>query len=175
MKNLYLFLVMTIGMISLQSCTREEIIQNNNIEVQVIELTNVDFTPSSSPKNNFSVFFDFNPAILENDMVLVYLLDSVGNSGDVWVPLPKVYYLTDNLGPYQVRYGFDFTRFDVRLFMTSDDWSAVSSAYTQNQVFRVVILPGYRVRSAAQVNFNDFNAVVKAYNLDLSKIKKVSM
>jgi hypothetical protein len=39
----------------------------------------------------------------------------------------------------------------------------------------VVILPGYRVRSAAQVNFNDFEAVVNAYNLDLSKMKKVSM
>ena len=166
---------MAIGIIALQSCTKEEIIQNNNIEVQVIELTNVNFTPSANAENNYSKFFDFDPAILDNDMVLVYLLDSVSNNADIWRPLPQVYYLTDNLGPYEVRYGFDFTRFDVRLFMTSDDWSAVSNAYTQNQVFRIVILPGYRARSASSVDFNDFNAVVKAYNIDLSKMKKVSM
>jgi hypothetical protein len=171
MKKFYFIFAIVIGMITLQSCVKEEIIQNNNVEVQVIELTGVNFTSV----NGYSRLFEFNPAILDNDMVLVYLLDSVDNNTDIWRPLPQVYYLEDNLGPYEVRYNFDFTKFDVRLFMTSDDWSAVSPAYTTNQIFRVVILPGYRARSASQVDFNDFNAVVKAYNLDLSKIKKVKM
>lgn len=171
MKKFYTFLVIALGMITLQSCVKEEIIQNNNVEVQVIELTNVNFTSA----NGYSRLFEFNPAILDNDMVLVYLLDSVSNNTDIWRPLPQVYYLTDNLGPYEVRYNFDFTRFDVRLFMTSDDWSAVTSDYTLNQIFRVVILPGYRTRSSSQINLDNFDEVVKAYNIDLSKIKKVKM
>jgi hypothetical protein len=173
MKKFYLFLVMTIGMISLQSCTREEIIQNNNIEVQVIELTNVNFTP----QNDFRRRFLFNPPILNNDMLLVYRLDGVTSNGnDIWRQMPQVYFEPVGGVVQEIEYNFDFTINDVDIFMLSTTNVAnLPTDWTQNQVFRVVILPGYRVRSAAQVNFNDFEAVVNAYNLDLSKMKKVSM
>lgn len=168
MKKIYTFLAIAIGMVFLQSCRREEITQVNNFEVQVIELTNVNFTPA----NNFSRIFNFNPAIPNNDMVLVYLLDSVQNNTDVWRLLPQTYYLPGGL---EIDYNFDFTRFDVRLFMDSNDFPAIPLSYSLDQVFRVVILPGFRSRSNSELDFNDFDVVVKAYNLDLTKIKKVRL
>lgn len=168
MKNIYAFIAVVIGMFTLQSCTKEYITQVTNIEVQVIELTNVNFTS----QNNYTRLYTFNPAIPQNDMVLVYLLDNIDNNTDVWRLLPQTYYLDGGL---EVDYNFDFTRFDVRLFMDSNNFSSIPLSFSLNQIFRVVILPGYRARSNNAVDFNDFNAVVNAYNLDLSQMKKVRM
>ena len=173
MKKFYFILAIVIGMITLQSCVKEEIIQNNNVEVQVIELTNANFTL----QNEFTRKFNFNPPILNNDMILVYRLDGITNNNqDIWKQLPQVYFEPINGQLEEIEYNFDFTINDVYLYMYSTlPVQNLPFEWTQNQIFRVVILPGYRARSASQVDFNDFNAVVKAYNLDLSKIKKVKM
>ena len=40
------------------------------------------------------------------------------------------------------------------------------SAYLNNQTFRIVLVPASRAgRAASNVNFEDYNAVVKYYNL----------
>ncbi len=71
-----------------------------------------------------------------------------------------------------MRYDFDFTRFDTELHMEGFDLANVSAGYSLNQVFRVVIVPGY-FGNKSKVNLNDYNAVVKAFHIDESKIIKV--
>ena len=47
-------------------------------------------------------------------------------------------------------------------------------SWTQNQTFRIVIIPGYfSNRSAQQIDFNDYNAVLQAYGINPSSIKKI--
>jgi hypothetical protein len=50
----------------------------------------------------------------------------------------------------------------------------LGAAWSQNQVFRVVIIPGYLSnKNNKAVDFNDYNAVVKAFNIKQSQIKTI--
>jgi hypothetical protein len=60
-------------------------------------------------------------------------------------------------------YNFDFTRTDVRFFLDgSVDFNTLDPSWTQNQVFRVVIVPADNI---GKHNFNDLNTVMEAYNI----------
>jgi hypothetical protein len=56
--------------------------------------------------------------------------------------------------------------------MEGFDLAGVSSSYRLNQIFRVVVIPGFFGKTT-NINFNDYNAVVSAFNIDESKIIKV--
>jgi hypothetical protein len=56
--------------------------------------------------------------------------------------------------------------------MEGFDLAGVSSSYRLNQVFRVLVIPAYFGKNN-NVDFKDYNAVVKAFNIDESKIIKV--
>ena len=72
-------------------------------------------------------------------------------------------------------YNFDFTRYDVSIFLDANfPLVDLSSAWTQNQTFRIVIVPGYfSNRSATQVDLNDYDAVIQAYGISLNNIKRL--
>ena len=56
--------------------------------------------------------------------------------------------------------------------MHGNDLGTVSNNFRINQVFRIVIVPGFFGKSASNtVDLNDYNAVIKAYNIDDSKVK----
>lgn len=97
---------------------------------------------SFNEANGYSEIFAFpaNAEVLETDIVAVYLLwevdDETGN--DVWQPLPVSVFFNDG----ELQYAFDHTVADVQLFLTGDtDLSTVGDEFTQNQLFRVAILP----------------------------------
>ena len=64
------------------------------------------------------------------------------------------------------------TRFDAELHLEGFDLAGVTNNYKLNQIFRVVIVPGFFGKNN-KVNFNDYKAVVKALKIDESKIIKV--
>jgi hypothetical protein len=84
-------LIAFIGMITLQSCVREEVIVSDNVDYdtisEVFEYSNVDFYSG----NGYSVFLDYPHTIYASDMVLVYRLSDYGSAGDVWKPMPETY------------------------------------------------------------------------------------
>lgn len=97
---------------------------------------------SFSEANNYSGVFAFpnNAEVLSTDIVMVYLLWDVdqGTGNDVWQALPASVFFNDG----ELQYGFDHTLADVQLFLTGDtDLSTVGPEYTQEQIFRVAILP----------------------------------
>ena len=167
MKKITLLFVF-IGMITLQSCTVNEVQDNvdNDTISEVFEYTNVDLTSG----NGYSALLTFPYATYTSDMVLVYRLVDYGSAGDVWKLLPETYYFDD--GTLDLRYDFDFTRFDAELHLEGFDLAGVSNNYKLNQIFRVVIVPGFFGKNN-KVNFNDYKAVVKALKIDESKIIKV--
>ena len=72
------------------------------------------------------------------------------------------------------RYDFDFTRYDVNIYMEGFDLAGISSVYRINQILRVVVIPGFfGNKNANSVNFNDYNAVVKAYNINSEMVLKI--
>jgi hypothetical protein len=172
MKNLTIVLAF-IGMITLQSCTNdnnsEPIVDNDTIS-EVFEYGNVNFTTG----NGFSQILTYPHQIYTSDMVLVYRLSGIFQGEDIWKLQPETFFFDD--GTLDFEYNFDFTRFDTNVYMDGFDLAAVSTTYRSNQVFRVVIIPAYfgnRQSSTNKVNFNDYNAVIKAFHIDEAKIVKV--
>ncbi len=171
MKKITLVLAF-IGMISLQSCTVNEVrddVDNDTIS-EVLEVTT-----SFGQSNNFSRLVTINPPIYASDMILVYHLYDVVNGADVWRLMPQTYYFN---GGGELDYNFDFTRYDVNIFMDANfDMNTLSSAWTQNQTFRIVIIPGYfsgkNANQKTTEDFSDYNATLKKFNIDPNKVKKL--
>lgn len=117
---------------------------------------------SFSPDNEYSEIFTFpdNIEVLPTDIVVVYLLWEVdsGTGDDVWQPLPVSVFLDNG----ELQYAFDHTLADVQLFLTGDvDLGTVGPEYTQDQVFRVAILPVDYVQNH-KINIGSMNEVMDA-------------
>lgn len=136
-----------------------------NVESEVFEVTR-----NFNVQNDFSSLVQLNPAIYASDVVLVYLLWDVDGGTPIWRQMPQTVQLTEG----DLQYNFDFTRFDVNLFLSSADFdlTILGSQWTQNQTFRIVIVPGYFSNKNA-VDYSNYDAVIKAFNIDESKIKKI--
>ncbi|MCF0056988.1 hypothetical protein [Dyadobacter sp. CY356] len=139
------------------------------------DLTKVNFTAA----NQYVVNYTFtavspNVKVLESDLVLVYLYkgsDILNNPVDSWRLLPQTTYET---GLGSLIYNFDRTSTDFSIFLDGNvDFTKLTPAYTQNQTFRVVVIPSdFSSRKSGTVDYNDYEAVKKFYNIDESKIAK---
>jgi len=148
-----------------QGCTTKEEI-HADLLAEVFEVR-TSFTAA----NNYSRHVTLNPPIYNSDMVLVYRLFDVLNGQSLWRQLPQAVYLPQG----ELDYNFDFTRNDINIFLESDfDLATLGAFWSQNQVFRVVIIPGYfSNKNKKSVDFNDYNAVVKAFNIKDNQIKSI--
>ena len=169
MKRIILLLAF-VGTFAFQGCSGPEGPQGAtgySAEAEVFEVTT-----SFSTSNNFAKLVTLNPAILNSDMVLVYRLFDVVNGADVWRSLPQTVYLTQG----DLDYNFDFTKYDVNIFLDSNfDLTTLSPSWAQNQVFRIVIIPGYLSNKKRKtIDFNDYNALVKAFNINKNQIKTLN-
>lgn len=167
MKKITLVLAF-IGMIMLQSCTVNEDNQNpidNDTISEVWEYTNVNFQP-----NSYSVILSYPHSIYTSDMVLIYRLSGQFQGEDIWKLQPETFFFDD--GTLDFEYNFNFTRFDAEVYMNGFDLQTVSNQYRLNQVFRVVVVPGYFGKKTALKN-KEYKAVIKALNIDESKIKRI--
>ena len=168
MKRIILLLAI-VGTFAFQGCSGPEGPQGAtgySAEAEVFEVT-----ASFSASNNFESLVTLNPAILNSDMVLVYRLFDVVNGADVWRSLPQTVYLPQG----ELDDNFDFTKYYFNILLDSNfDLTTLSASWAQNQVFRVVIIPGYLTnRNSKAIDFNDYNAVVKAFNIHENQIKKL--
>lgn len=164
MKKLFTLLAVVV-LVSLQSCTTTDpnVIDNDTIS----EVSEVKTSFNSS--NNYTKIVGFNRSIYASDVVLVYHLYDVVNGEDVWRPLPQTYYI-DNVGA--IDYNFDFTRNDVKIFMGANfALNTIPSSWTQNQTFRIVIVPG---RFSSLIDKNNYVAVLAALNLNESQVQKIN-
>ncbi|MEP5254622.1 MAG: collagen-like protein [Winogradskyella arenosi] len=103
--------------------------------------------------------------LLDSDVVLVYRLEDVvtvnGQATDAWSPLPQNFFLEDaNI----IQYVFNHTYADVELLIDGNfELSTLDSAYTQNQVFRIVILPADLLN--LNIDVSQLDDVIEAYNI----------
>ena len=171
-KKITLLLVF-IGMITLQSCTVNEVEDNvdNDTISEVFEYSNVDLTSG----NGYSRILNFPHSIYTSDMVLVYRLVGYGADGDVWKLLPETYYFPD--GTLDFGYRNDFTRYDAQVSLFGYDLPGLPVGKRLDQVFRVVVIPAYENNKSSSVKFDfeDYNSVKEHFNLDSAKVTKIKM
>ena len=120
---------------------------------EVFDTAPVNFTLDDTGR--YSVLVELNPAILSSDVVSVYRR-TVDDGFTVWQPIPRTIFLG---GGVEIDYDFNFTTTDVMLYMDSTDDLAGFPQYTQNQIFRIVLIPGYIAKT---VDVNNYDAVMNA-------------
>ncbi|WP_449401544.1 hypothetical protein [Chryseobacterium wanjuense] len=128
-----------------------------------------DITGTFNSGNGYSFTQGIN--IASTDVVLIYRKDV--NANNAWQLIPKTYYLS---GGRELDYNALFDSQNVEIYTEANfDQSTMTATeanqYLNNQTFRIVLVPASPAKNASTVDTKDYNAVVKYYNLDESKIK----
>jgi hypothetical protein len=125
--------------------------------------------------NNYELFFDFpqNFEIYETDVVLVYILWEVatvnGKKTDVWRLLPQTVILDDGV----LQYNFDYTVNDVKIFLEGNtNFNNLLPAETQDQVFRIAVLPADFVAAKKSAEINDLSILLDSPEVKFNLIGK---
>lgn len=87
---------------------------------------------------------------------------------EIFRPLPQTYYVDGAA----VQYNYEFTFFNVWVFMDGTaDLSTLSSAFTDDVVLRIVVLPA---EFAENINTSNMEAVLQSLEIQEKDIKKAS-
>lgn len=184
MKKFILLFVAVAGMITLQSCEGPEGIPGppGQGELAVVYEVNADL----NAKNDFSALFNFSIPLFDSDNVLMYRLMAVEDGKDIWEPLPRKYYLSDDLGDVgEIDYLYNFSKRDFFIKMEFSlvegvDVNATLAPWGSKQVFRAVVIPSKfgdvkRLNAtAAKSNVaQDYQSVTDRYQLKESDVIKL--
>ncbi|WP_047247708.1 hypothetical protein [Maribacter thermophilus] len=135
----------------------------------------VDIQGTFSAENDYSLFYEFPQTIevFETDVVLVYLLwdvteDGNGDPVDIWRLMPQTRILDQGL----LQYNYDYTFFDVNIFMEADfDMGTLLPGDTDNQVFRIAVVPAET--ATGKLDTSDINSVMSTLGISENEIQKV--
>jgi len=117
---------------------------------------------------NFEYFVELpsDIEVYESDVVVVYRLMEVFDGLDVWEPLPQTIFRNDDI----LLYAFDYTLFDVRLFLDGTvDFNKLDPNDTDDLIFRIAVIPADFAQS---VNLMKMDDVMKA--MDVKDIKRIN-
>ncbi len=157
-------LLAVVMMFSLQGCSAPTNNVDNNTISTVFETKPVSFLPAS-----YAIKYTFPSMLNSSDMVLVYRLTGISNGNDLWEFLPETHYFAD--GTRNFSYNFDFTRNDVQIYLEGNNLSTLDSAYSLNQIFRIVVVPG---SFAVSLNTKNYVGVMAALKLNENQVQKIN-
>lgn len=147
------------------SCRKETYIEEVTQLGKVIEIT-ADFNAA----NNFSILYEFpqSVTVYESDAIFVYLLEDVVNGNeDVWTLLPQNFFTTNGL----LQYTYNHTFYDVSIFLDANfDLNLLPANYTQDKVFRIVIVPA----EFAVSNPENYHGLMNQLELSESNVFQLS-
>jgi len=137
----------------------------------------IDIEGTFSLDNDYSIFYEFPQSIevFETDVVLVYMLwdetvDDNGELVDIWRLMPQTRILDQGL----LQYNYDFTFLDVNIFLESDfDLSTLQAGDTDNQVFRIAILPAES--TTGKLDTSNINSVMSHIGIEEGNIQKIKL
>lgn len=110
--------------------------------------------------NDFEYIEAYGFNVLPSDVTLVYILWDTQNGQDIWRLMPQTVYFDDDTN---LVYNFDFTQDDVRFFLDgTTDFSTLDDVWTQDQIFRVVVVPADNVDG---IDVSDINAVMNLIDI----------
>lgn len=176
-KILPLILLAGIGFLSYSCDNKDDVVVQQGQDNDTYS-TAYDIIPIFTKTNNNLYHFDdaFKSPLIESDVVLVYLQTGLTtNNSPIWTLLPYSIPL-NNANNDKVDYISDFSKFDIGINVRSTPTLNLdtNSAYYTNKKFRVVVVPaktGTSKNATPEVDYSDYNSVIKYYKIDESKIK----
>lgn len=139
----------------------------------------IDITGDLSEEDGYTLSLNFDAEgleVFETDAILVYLKDGEAGEADglpveIFRPLPQTYYVDGG----EVTYNYEFTFFQVDIFLEGTvNLNELDPAFTQDQVFRVVIIPGEFAENSG-VDLSNIDAVLNALDVQKSEITNMKM
>lgn len=168
MKRIFLLITTVVAMTVLQSCEGDQGPQGPaGPESEVFELQNVNFQLNQN--NEYTIFRELNPAIYDSDVVLIYrLAGTINPQTPIWQLIPRTLFLNEG----ELDYDFDFSAVDFTIYAGGTYNLATTPQFINGQTFRIVIIPGYfSNKGGTAVDFEDYDAVIKAYNINDKNVK----
>jgi len=128
--------------------------------------------------DDYSIIYEFPQTVevFESDVVLVYILwdqfeDGNGEAVDIWRLLPQTLLLDQGI----LQYNYDFTFFDVNIFLDTDfDKSTLLPADTDNQIFRIAVLPA-EFAAGSKLDRSNVKAVMNTIGVTEKDVQKVKL
>ncbi|MFS4467698.1 collagen-like protein [Maribacter sp. 2210JD10-5] len=147
-------------------------------EATVIEVENVNF--SYEDANNWYTtritFGDLsNLEIRQSDAILVYRFDGTvdltDGPADNWSPLPQNFFLDQGT----IQYTFAHNFVDMDMFIDGNfDLIDLNTDFTQEQIFRIVIVPG-QFDTTGKFDTSNINAVMGKYGISEADVLKMRL
>lgn len=114
--------------------------------------------------NNYQFIEPYGFEVFPSDVTLVYIEWETDNGEPIWRLLTQTEYFEDGV----LVYNYDFTQEDVRFFLDGTvDFSTLDNAWTQNQAFRVVVVPADNVDGLDVSNLDLLKQLVTIETIDL--------
>lgn len=108
--------------------------------------------------------------LLADDVVLMYRLEELNNTIDVWRQLPQPLFSDEGL----LYYNFDFTLNDYGIFVEPEfDVASIDANLVLNQVFRIVIIPANL--GTAKVDKSNLSAVLSSLDIEEKNIARIQL
>lgn len=115
----------------------------------------IDFTAA----NDYQLIEAYGFEVLPSDVTLVYILWETIDGQDIWRLIPQNVQFPDGI----LTYNYDFTQTDVRIFLDgTTNFEALDPSFTQNQVFRIVVIPADNVDG---LDITNLETVINANNI----------
>lgn len=151
----------------------------DGIQGQVIEVEGVNFG-YDAVNNLYSTLINFsdvtNFEVFESDAVLVYRHDGLielsdGSTADAWSQIPQNYFLDEGI----IQYVFAHTFVDVELFIDGNfDLSLLDPGFTDNQLFRIVIVPS-EYAEGSKMDMSNLESVMSNLGITEEKVMKLNL
>ena len=109
--------------------------------------------------NDFQFQESYGFEVLPSDVTLVFILWEMDNGEDVWRLMPQTVIFDEG----SLLYNFDFTQSNVRFFLDGNiDFNTIDASFTQNQVFRVVVVPADNIDG---LDTSNIDTIIEAFSI----------
>lgn len=152
-----------VGMFVFQACEGPEGPQGPpGIDAEYIVGSTYEIQGTFTVENTYEIGGEFIPPIEESNVVLIYRLAGVDDTGrDQWAILPETYYLAQGI----LTYIFEFTTDNFVIFLDGDiDFNTLDRSRTDNQVFRIVVVPSDF--PTGRIDYSDYEGVTKLLGIE---------
>ncbi|QOW11357.1 hypothetical protein Q73A0000_13805 [Kaistella flava (ex Peng et al. 2021)] len=172
MKKYFTLMLMAIFSVAALSCdnrNNDVITQDNDTYSVVLDINNVNF--SYNAQDGYFISRTFTKPLFNTDVVLMYRKTGSATDGSpVWQSIPRTLYLANG---NELDYDFDFTKNDVMIYASGNYDVSTTPQYLNNQTFRVVLVPASPGGKNANVDYSDYNSVIRYFKIDDSKVKSL--
>ena len=149
----------------------------DGIQGQVFEVNGIDFTYNSDD-NLYETIITYinytNFEVLKQDAILVYRFDGTvplndGADVDSWGLIPQNFFLPEGT----MQYVSSHTLVDVQILIDGNfNLASLSSDFTQNQIFRIVIIPS-EFASSGKMDTSNISSVMNSLGIQEKDVHKI--